>query len=180
MTDQMQATPLELEISSVMGEYMRSTANREEKIAAASKLLRLIMTDISNYSVTAPLPVMPAPKADYAPYTRQLLVELGLPTHILGHSYMITAIEKIIENPDYAAQITKKLYPVVAKIHNTTPSRVERALRHAIEVAWDRCNPDDIKFFFGNTISITKGKPTNSEFITRAAQIIQERMQEVV
>lgn len=94
-----------------------------------------------------------------------LLHEVGIPAHIKGYNYLRTAIEYSYENSDYIGQVTKILYPEIAKIYKTTGSRVERAIRHAIEVAWNRGNIDTIDEIFGYTISSSKAKPTNSEFI---------------
>lgn len=98
-----------------------------------------------------------------------LLHEIGIPAHIKGYMYLRTAIEKTYFNIDYLGQITKVLYPEIAKQYATTASRVERAIRHAIEVAWNRGNIDAIDDIFGYTISASKAKPTNSEFIAMLA-----------
>lgn len=98
-----------------------------------------------------------------------LLHEIGIPAHIKGYQYLRTAIEKTYFNIDYLGQVTKVLYPEIAKEYMTTASRVERAIRHAIEVAWNRGNIDAIDDIFGYTISATKAKPTNSEFIAMLA-----------
>ncbi|NCC55164.1 MAG: sporulation transcription factor Spo0A [Erysipelotrichia bacterium] len=99
----------------------------------------------------------------------ELLHEIGIPAHIKGYMYLRTAIEKTYFNIDYLGQITKVLYPEIARLYTTTASRVERAIRHAIEVAWNRGNIDAIDDIFGYTISATKAKPTNSEFIAMLA-----------
>lgn len=99
----------------------------------------------------------------------ELLHEIGIPAHIKGYMYLRTAIEKTYFNIDYLGQVTKVLYPEIAKYYATTASRVERAIRHAIEVAWNRGNIDAIDDIFGYTISATKAKPTNSEFIAMLA-----------
>ena len=104
-----------------------------------------------------------------------VLIEIGVPCHIKGHDYLVSAIEMAVHNPDCISAITKELYPSVAKKHNTTPSRVERAIRHAIECAMDRGDLENLMEYFGNTISSIKGKPTNSEFIARIAQVIRLR-----
>lgn len=94
-----------------------------------------------------------------------LLHEIGIPAHIKGYMYLRTAILQTYENIDFLGQITKVLYPEIAKTYSTTSSRVERAIRHAIEVAWNRGNVDAIDEIFGYTVSASKAKPTNSEFI---------------
>lgn len=95
----------------------------------------------------------------------ELLHEVGIPAHIKGYSYLRTAITYSYENGEYIGQVTKSLYPDIARKFKTTSSRVERAIRHAIEVAWNRGNIDTIDRIFGYTISASKAKPTNSEFI---------------
>lgn len=98
-----------------------------------------------------------------------ILHEIGVPAHIRGYHYMREAIIMAISDIDVLNYITKELYPSIAKKCNTTPSRVERAIRHAIEVAWSRGRVDTIDNFFGYTINNHKGKPTNSEFIALIA-----------
>ena len=98
-----------------------------------------------------------------------ILHEIGVPAHIRGYHYMREAILMAIDDIDVLNYITKELYPSIAKKCNTTPSRVERAIRHAIEVAWSRGKVDAIDSLFGYTVSTNKGKPTNSEFIALIA-----------
>ena len=95
--------------------------------------------------------------------------ELGVPAHIKGYQYLREAIMMVINDIDIINQITKQLYPDIAKKFKTTPSRVERAIRHAIEVAWARGEQASVERIFGYTISAAKGKPTNSEFIAMIA-----------
>jgi two-component system response regulator (stage 0 sporulation protein A) len=98
-----------------------------------------------------------------------VLHEIGVPAHIRGYHYMREAIMMAVDDIDILNYITKELYPTIAKKCNTTPSRVERAIRHAIEVAWNRGKVDVLDSMFGYTISNNKGKPTNSEFIALIA-----------
>ena len=102
-----------------------------------------------------------------------IIHEIGVPAHIKGYQYLREAIIIAVNDMDVINAITKVLYPQVAKTFNTTPSRVERAIRHAIEVAWDRGDLDTLQRFFGYTVSNTKGKPTNSEFIALIADKLQ-------
>ncbi len=95
----------------------------------------------------------------------QILHQIGVPAHIKGYHYLRNSIMMAIENPEIINSVTKQLYPSVAKNFETTPSRVERAIRHAIEVAWDRGDMDVLNSYFGYTIHTSRGKPTNSEFI---------------
>ncbi|RBP45545.1 sporulation transcription factor Spo0A [Garciella nitratireducens] len=98
-----------------------------------------------------------------------IIHEIGVPAHIKGYTYLREAIKMVTENIDLLSAITKELYPSIAKKYNTTASRVERAIRHAIEVAWSRGRVDTINELFGYTINNEKGKPTNSEFIAMVA-----------
>lgn len=98
-----------------------------------------------------------------------IIHEIGVPAHIKGYQYLREAIMLTIQDMDMINGVTKILYPTVAKKFGTTPSRVERAIRHAIEVAWDRGDVEVLQKFFGYTVSGVKGKPTNSEFIAMIA-----------
>ena len=102
-----------------------------------------------------------------------MIHEIGIPAHIKGYHYLRDAIIMSIEDMDVLNAITKVLYPTVAKKHQTTSSRVERAIRHAIEVAWSRGKLDTLDELFGYTVSNGKGKPTNSEFIALIADTIR-------
>lgn len=94
-----------------------------------------------------------------------IIHEIGVPAHIKGYQYLREAIIIVVNNVDTISQITKTLYPDIARKYKTTPSRVERAIRHAIEVAWSRAQADAVETLFGYTVSSSRGKPTNSEFI---------------
>jgi len=98
-----------------------------------------------------------------------IIHQIGIPAHIKGYHYLRTAILLAVDDSQMINCVTKLLYPTVAKQYATTPSRVERAIRHAIEIAWDRGNVDTLNGFFGYTIHTSKGKPTNSEFIALIA-----------
>ena len=101
-----------------------------------------------------------------------IIHEIGVPAHIKGYQYLREAIGLAVEDMDVINAVTKVLYPAVAKKYATTPSRVERAIRHAIEVAWDRGDLETLQKYFGYTVSNAKGKPTNSEFIAMIADRI--------
>ena len=109
---------------------------------------------------------------------RDLLVELGVPDHLKGHKFIVEALRYTVKHSDSIPSVSKELYPAVAKTFRDTPSRVERAIRHAIEVAWERCDWDVLSKYFGNTVSSLKGRPTNGEFISRASNVIRQRMRE--
>ena len=102
-----------------------------------------------------------------------MIHEIGIPAHIKGYHYLRDAIIMAVDDMDVLNAITKVLYPTIAKMHQTTASRVERAIRHAIEVAWSRGKLDTLDELFGYTVSNGKGKPTNSEFIALIADTIR-------
>lgn len=106
----------------------------------------------------------------------EILVELGMPAHIMGYRFSAYAIKLATENSDILNAIMCELYPDVAKHFGTTATRVEREIRNGIECAWVRGDINVIEKYFGNTISIKKGKPTNSEFIARVSNIVRRRM----
>ena len=99
----------------------------------------------------------------------KIIHQIGVPAHIKGYQYLRTAILLTVKDSDIINSVTKILYPSVAKKYQTTTSRVERAIRHAIEVAWDRGDVDTLNSYFGYTIQNNRGKPTNSEFIAMIA-----------
>lgn len=108
----------------------------------------------------------------------EIIHEVGVPAHIKGYQYLREAIIMSVEDMDMLNSITKILYPTIAKKFATTPSRVERAIRHAIEVAWSRGRMDTIDEMFGYTINCRKGKPTNSEFIALVTDRIRLQMKD--
>ena len=114
-------------------------------------------------------------KQEYNLETRvtDMIHEIGIPAHIKGYHYLRDAIIMAVDDMDVLNAITKVLYPTIAKMHQTTASRVERAIRHAIEVAWSRGKLDTLDELFGYTVSNGKGKPTNSEFIALIADTIR-------
>ena len=107
--------------------------------------------------------------ADLEAQVTKIIHQIGVPAHIKGYQYLRTAIIMSINDSEVINSVTKILYPTVAKKYNTTSSRVERAIRHAIEVAWDRGDLDVLNSFFGYTVQNSRGKPTNSEFIAMIA-----------
>ncbi len=98
-----------------------------------------------------------------------IIHQMGVPAHVKGYQYLRDAIIMVVSEVNLLGAVTKELYPMIADKYNTTPSRVERAIRHAIELAWDRGNIEMMNRFFGYTINIERGKPTNSEFIAMVA-----------
>lgn len=111
----------------------------------------------------------PFSEGDIEVIISDIMRQIGVPAHIKGYQYLRTAIKLSVEDPEMMGSVTKLLYPTVAKMYSTTSSRVERAIRHAIEVAWDRGDVDILSSYFGYTIQSQRGKPTNSEFIAMIA-----------
>ena len=114
----------------------------------------------------------PMDEIDLEVMVTEILHQIGVPAHIKGYHYLRTSIMLAIEDKEMINHITKELYPTVAKHYKTTATRVERAIRHAIEVAWDRGDVDVLSSYFGYTIHNQKGKPTNSEFVAMIADKI--------
>ena len=108
-----------------------------------------------------------------------IIHEIGVPAHIKGYQYLREGIILTVRNMEVINAVTKVLYPEIAKRFGTTPSRVERAIRHAIEVAWDRGDLETLQKYFGYTVNSAKGKPTNSEFIAMIADRLQLQAQEM-
>ena len=109
---------------------------------------------------------------------RQILLELGSPDHLVGHPYVVQAVMMCLENRMYIDNITFGLYPQLAAAFDTTAARVERAMRHLVEVTWTRGDMEVLNRYFGNTVSPEKGKPTNGEFVARLTNIVKLRMKE--
>ena len=116
------------------------------------------------------------PEYDLEEEVTDMIHEIGIPAHIKGYHYLRDSIMMAVEDMDVLNAITKILYPTVAKKNQTTSSRVERAIRHAIEVAWDRGDVDILNSYFGYTIHNTRGKPTNSEFIAMISDRLRLHM----
>jgi len=119
-------------------------------------------------------PNMAAPAVSSNPHSLEVEVtrmihQMGVPAHVKGYQYLRDAIVCVVQDVSLLGAVTKELYPMIAEKYNTTASRVERAIRHAIELAWDRGNIEFMNRFFGYTINLDRGKPTNSEFIAMVA-----------
>lgn len=123
-----------------------------------------------------PPPVNECVIPDVSEEVHQAMLDLAIPSHIKGHPYTVRAIELVVHDPDLIHEVTGGIYPTIAKEFDTTASRVERAIRHAIEVGWSRADLDVQMQYFGNTVSPSKGKPTNSEFIAQVAGIIRRKI----
>lgn len=118
------------------------------------------------------------PKMNLEKSITEMILDVGIPAHIKGYHYLRTAIKLSVEDNSMLSGVTKVLYPTVAKSYNTTASRVERAIRHAIEVAWDRGNLETLHKMFGYSINTAKGKPTNSEFIAMIADKLRLQLKQ--
>lgn len=119
--------------------------------------------------------IKPDSQEDLTVVITEMLHQIGVPAHIKGYRYVREAIRLTVENPEMLNSVTKILYPTVAKTFDSTPSRVERAIRHAIEVAWDRGDVEVLTSYFGYTIQSERGKPTNSEFVAMISDKIRLR-----
>lgn len=111
-------------------------------------------------------------------FAMDILLELGAPDHLVGYPYVVEALKMAVEDREWINKITAGLYPQLAIKFGTTPSRVERAIRHLVEVTWNRGDLEVLSRYFGNTVSAERGKPTNGEFIARVANIIRQKMRE--
>lgn len=140
--------------------------------AASPKVLSI--QNLQPNALTAPRAQEPNLEA----MVTDIIHEIGVPAHIKGYQYLREAIILTINDMEVINAVTKVLYPEVARKFNTTPSRVERAIRHAIEVAWDRGDIEVLQKFFGYTVSNIKGKPTNSEFIAMIADCLSLRQKQ--
>lgn len=135
----------------------------------------ILMTGLKKKNIEK-LPVSVNSERDLELMITEIIHQIGVPAHIKGYHYLRDAIILSVNDTEYINSITKLLYPTVAKMHSTTSSRVERAIRHAIEVAWDRGNIDVLDAYFGYTINNGRGKPTNSEFIAMIADKLRLRL----
>lgn len=154
-------------------------SNLEQKMEAVMRLCvaedegdrRRIREEIRNYLLHSPGAPM-----DPEQEIRRLLLELGAPDHLVGHPYVIRAILLVMEDRLYINHMTFGLYPQLAAEFDTTAARTERAIRHLIEVTWNRGDMAVLDKYFGNTVSASRGKPTNGEFIARMANIVKAKV----
>jgi two-component system response regulator (stage 0 sporulation protein A) len=145
---------------------MEILANRIRQLVSNTT----VISNSSSFSSMSKSNVVPIAKGkNLDANITSIIHEIGVPAHIKGYQYLREAITMVYNNIEILGAITKTLYPAIAEKFKTTPSRVERAIRHAIEVAWTRGNIDSISHLFGYTINISKSKPTNSEFIAMVA-----------
>lgn len=144
-----------------------------------TELLAQRIEQITQWSSSSNDSLTNVKKPDIEIIVSDIMHQIGVPAHIKGYQYLRNAIILSIEDPEMMGSVTKVLYPTVAKNFNTTPSRVERAIRHAIEVAWDRGDVDVLASYFGYTIQNERGKPTNSEFIAMISDKLRLNMKSV-
>ncbi|MCC8128917.1 MAG: sporulation transcription factor Spo0A [Clostridiales bacterium] len=147
-------------------DYFLTKPNRGQAVVERIRLLRNSAT------------VTPKAYQNMETLVTSIIHEIGVPAHIKGYQYLREAILIAVDDMDVINAVTKVLYPEVAKRYGTTASRVERAIRHAIEVAWDRGDLETLQKYFGYTVSNAKGKPTNSEFIAMIADRLQLQRKE--
>lgn len=152
--------------------YIMKPFNNEVVVNRIKNTNQIIRHEM-RYSSMPSLQAAPQPEMNLETRVTDMIHEIGIPAHIKGYHYLRDAIIMAVEDMDVLNAITKVLYPTVAKMHQTTASRVERAIRHAIEVAWSRGKLDTLDELFGYTVSNGKGKPTNSEFIALIADTIR-------
>lgn len=133
------------------------------------------INQVMGYDILEDSPVIQSKRTspDLEVVVTEMIHQLGVPAHIKGYHYLRRAIIHSVNDPEMLESVTKLMYPTVAKEYSTTPSRVERAIRHAIEIAWDRGDVEILNSFFGYTVNTGKGKPTNSEFIALIADKIK-------
>ena len=157
---------LEKKLDAIMRLVM---AEGSDEVNAARNEIRQLMEAKSEDS----------PKADAEAEVRKILLELGMPDHLVGHQYIVRAVLLCLEDWEYINNMVFRLYPALAIEFSTTGSRAERGIRHAIEVAWNRGDLDILNRYFGNTVSADKSKPTNGEFIARITNVVKAHMKNV-
>ncbi len=150
LLDNLISTNKEFQIMITVPSGTKDTATTKKDVGLSSHVVRDLEKDVTD-----------------------MIHEIGVPAHIKGYQYLREAIMMSVEDVEMLGSITKVLYPTIAKKYQTTPSRVERAIRHAIEVAWSRGRMETLDALFGYTINTGKGKPTNSEFIALIADKIR-------
>ena len=136
---------------------------------SADEILRIIVSALSSAPAKEVKEPTKGDEIDLEQEITKLLHQIGIPAHIKGYQYIRSAIQYVVKEPTAIDSVTKILYPTIAKMYGTTWSRTERAIRHAIECAWDHGDPNVLNDYFGYTVQCSRGKPTNSEFIAMIA-----------
>ena len=151
-------------------EYDVKSIKMKERVEEPKQPVRVSRTEslIENYNTNT--------NYDIEKHISEILFQIGIPAHILGYQYLRYAINLAINDITLVSSITKQMYPHIAEHFNTTPSRVERAIRHAIEIAWDRGNTEVLDNIFGFSVDSQKGKATNSEFIAMIADRLRLKL----
>lgn len=152
--------------------YFLLKPQSQEAIADVIRAFARVNSSEQKRQMPASAPIK-SNEVDLETLVTEFMHELGVPAHIKGYQYIRTAIMMVVDNMEVLNYITKQLYPAIAKKYGTTSSRVERAIRHSIEVAWTRGKAQTMNEIFGYTIDTEKGKPTNSEFIAMVADRIR-------
>lgn len=154
---------LEMQVAALM---RLCTAEKDTERKRAKEEIRRLLKGGARFA--------PDPEAEI----RRILLELGAPDHLVGHPYLVRGILLALDSREYIDNMTGRLYPRLAEEFHTNPARVERSIRHVIEVAWTRGDMAALDAYFGNTVDANKGKPTNAEFIARIANVVGERMRQ--
>jgi two-component system response regulator (stage 0 sporulation protein A) len=149
-------------------DFSESLSGAQQTNAGSNRMLN---TQISNG-------ILPPTTKNYEVEVTRMIHQMGVPAHVKGYQYLRDAIVCVVLDVSLLGAVTKELYPMIAGKYKTTPSRVERAIRHAIELAWDRGNVDFMNRYFGYTINVDRGKPTNSEFVAMVADKLRMSMME--
>ena len=154
---------LQMQVNALM--RLCTAEEESDRAAARSEVLRLL----NRHSRL---------RSDPEYLIRELLLELGTPDHLLGHPYVVQAILLVIRDRNYISSITFSLYPQLAAMFDTTPSRIERAIRNLVEITWTKGNLEALTRCFGYTVSPDQGKPTNAVFIARIANIVSQQLRQ--
>lgn len=155
---------LELKVNTIIDALLSNTDEGYDNAMAKLRELRNAPVDETVHNIDSII--------------EQMLLDVGVPSNLVGHKYLMTAIEFCTAYVDNHPPITKVIYPEVAKRYNTTATRVERGIRHAIDVAWNRTSVSTLTKYFGNTTNPTSYKLSNSEFIWRLANVANRKLQE--
>ncbi len=152
--------------------------NMEQKLNAVLRCLaadRAADREAARAQIRAMMAQPQSGKPDTESMVRALLLDVGIPDHLKGHRYLVYALCHAETDPRLCLNLSHRLYPMVARQYDATVAQVERAMRHAIEVAWDRCDWDVLGHYFGNTVSAQRGRPTNGEFIARMVNVLRRQ-----
>ena len=151
--------------------HLAVAENPDEVAKVRSEIRSLMQNDVKCISETLA-------NRNAEAVVRQILLELGTPDRLTGHPMLVQAIMLCVEEPKYINNITKGLYPCLAEKFDVNVAGVERAIRNAVELTFDRCDPDVICKYFGNTVNADKGKATNSEFLARLSNVAKMQMRQ--